>query len=264
MHFLLLLLALQAPPGPPLPDGNALVKRVLAKQKQLEDVLNTYTYDVLEKEQTLDKEGKVRSEKTRLYEVFYVKGKPIAKKVEENGHPLDPDAQKKEDARVSRKVKDMASDPTAEDRSEIRLSKILSRYDFHPVSRESVDGHPTVVMDFLPLPGKRDLPHDSVLREVGGRVWVDENEEQLVRAELQNTGGIKFIWGLGASVSEARMVLGFRAFENVWLPADFSFLVQGHILIFKGFHTLVTETYSRYRRFEVSSEEEVAPPSPVP
>jgi hypothetical protein len=263
MLLLLLIGALQSPPDS-LPEGNSLVKRVLAKQKLLEDTLNTYTYDVLEREQTLDKSGAARSEKTRLYEVFYVKGKAVAKKVEENGHPLDPAAQKKEDDRVSRKVKDMTTDPSAEDRAEIRLSRILSRYDFRSVGREDVEGHTTIVMDFTPLPGKRDIPHDSVLREVGGRVWVDESEEQLVRAELHNTGGIKFLWGVGASVSDARMVLSFRAFDSVWLPALFSFQVQGRMLIFKGFHTLVTETYSRYRRFEVSSEEEVAPPSPVP
>jgi hypothetical protein len=258
MHAaLVLLLFLDVPPA--LPDGNALVQRVLAKQRTLEDALNTYTYDVLERRQQLDGHGTPRSTKSTLYEVFYVKGAPIARKVEEMGHPLSPEAQQREDARVARKVKD-SSDPTAGDRAEIRLSKILSRYDFRAVGREEVDGHTTVVMDFLPLPGKRDLAHDNVLRAVGGRVWVDEAQEQLVRAELRNTSGIKWAWGLGANVSEVRMVLGFRPFDDVWLPAEFSFSARGHILLFKGFNLLTTETYSRYRRFEVSSDEEMKTP----
>jgi hypothetical protein len=259
MHVLLLLsLLLQSPPG--LPDGNTLVKRVLAKQRALEQTLNTYSYDVLEREQELDRDGKPRSEKSRRYEVFYVKGAPVARKVEEQGHPLSPDVQKTEDARVARKVKDLATDPTAGDRAEFKLSRILARYDFHAVAREEVEGHMTVVMDFLPLPGKRDLAHDNVLRSVGGRVWVDEAQEQLVRADLRNTGGIKWAWGLGASVSEVRMVLGFKPFDNVWLPSEFSFLARGRILLVKGFHQLTTETYSHYRRFEVSEEEELKPP----
>jgi hypothetical protein len=257
---LLLALLLQTPAVAPLPEGNALVKRVLEKQRKLEDALNSYTYDLLEREQELDKKGRPRSEKTRRYEVFYVRGAPVAHMVEENGLPLPQKAQRLEEARVARKVKDLSSDPSIGDRSEIRLSRILSRYDFRAVGREDVDGHTTVVMDFMPLPGKRDLAHDNVLRNVGGRVWVDEGAEQLVRAELRNTGGIKVAWGIGASVSEARMVLGFKAFDDVWLPAEFSFLAEGRLLVFKGFHTLTTETYSNYRRFEVSSGEEVVPP----
>ena len=210
------------------------------------------SYSFLERQQELDKKGTPQSEKSHKYEVFYVKGAPIARKVEDNGHPLAPDAQKAEDARVARKVKDVSGDPTSGDRAEIKLSKILSRYDFKSVGREDVEGHTTVVMDFLPLPGKRDLAHDNVLREVGGRVWVDEEAEQLVRAELRNTGGIKFIWGIGASVSQVKMVMGFKPFEDVWLPSEFSLFAQGHILLFKGFHFLTTETYSHYRRFEVS------------
>jgi hypothetical protein len=259
MHPLLLLLVL-LDTSPALPEGNALVKKVLAKQRTLEDALDTYTYDVLERRQELDKDGKAKTEKSRLYEVFYVRGAPVARKVEEGGHPLSPDAQKGEDARVARKVKDISSDPTAADREDIKLSRMLSRYDFKSVGREEVEGHVTVVMDFLPLPGKRDLAHDNVLRAVGGRVWVDEAEEQLVRAELRNTSGIKWAWGLGASISEIRMVMGFKPIDNVWLPSEFSLAARGRILLVKGFRLLTTETYSHYRRFEVTEEEEVKPP----
>lgn len=242
-----------------LPDGNALARRVLERQRRLEETLNSYTYDVLEREQHLDGELRPRSEEARRYEVFYVHGRPIARKVEENGHPLSPDAQKKEDQRVARKVKVLSADPAASDRAEFRLSRILARYDFHAVGREDRDGRPTLVLDFVPLPGKRELAHDSVLRRVGGRVWVDEAEEQLVRAELRNTGGIKFAWGLGASVSNVRVTLGFRKLDEAWLPAEFSFFAEGRFLVFKGFHILTTETYSHYRRFEVDSKEEVNP-----
>jgi hypothetical protein len=257
--LILLALLVQAAP---LPDGNALAQRVLEKQRRMEELLNSYTYDVLEHEQELDKAGRVSSEKTRLFEVFYVKGRPIARKVEENGHPLDPDAQKKEDERVGRKVKVMIADPASLDRAQLRLSRILARYDFRAVSREDTNGRPSLVLDFLPLPGKRDLKHDNVLRNVGGRVWVDETEEQLVRVELRNTGGIKFVWGLGASVSTVRMALGFQKMEEVWLPSEFSFLAEGRLFLFKGFRTRTTETYFHYKRFEVDSQEEVMPPVP--
>ena len=69
----------------------------------------------------------------------------------------------------------------------VRLSQILERYDFRSVARETIDGRSALVLDFSARPGKRDLDGDSVLRRLTGRIWVDEEERQVVRAEFRNT-----------------------------------------------------------------------------
>jgi hypothetical protein len=156
------LLALaQAVEAPPLPEGNAYVRALVSRQRSREEALNRYTYDVEEIEEDLDGKGLVRKTETRRYEVFHVKGRPIRKQVALNGRLLEGAAAQKEERRVKEKVDDVLDDRTARELPEVRLSQVLARYDFQAVGREEVDGRPTLVFSFAPVPGKRDLEADT-------------------------------------------------------------------------------------------------------
>jgi hypothetical protein len=141
----------------------------------------------------------------------------------------------------------------------VRLSQIFERYDFRSVARETIDGRSALVLDFTPRPGKRDLDGDSVLRRLTGRIWVDEDERQVVRAHLRNTDAVKFGLGIVARLSHVDAVLEFRKLEDgVWLPRSIRIEYAGRKL-FKGFRNRHTATYDRFRQFEVESQEQVRP-----
>jgi hypothetical protein len=260
----LLLVAAQAAEAPPLPEGNAYVRALVSRQRSREEALNKYTYDVDEMEEELDGKGLVQKTETRRYEVFHVKGRPIRKQVALNGRPLTAAAIQKEERRVKEKVDDILDDRTTRELPEVRLSQVLERYDFQAVGREDMDGRPTLVFSFAPVPGKRDLEADFVLRRLTGRIWVDEEERELVRAEMRNTEKIKVAMGLGASVASLDMTLAFRKIEDgVWLPSRIVFGVSGRKFVFVGFKMRVSALYGRYRRFEADTESEtVKPPQP--
>src|SRR6266536_3760185 len=78
------LLLVDAAP-PPLPDGNALVRRLVERQRHREELLDRYTYDLLAGREELDDGGAVRERHTRRYETFFVKGRPVRRLVEEDG-----------------------------------------------------------------------------------------------------------------------------------------------------------------------------------
>jgi hypothetical protein len=260
---MLLLLGPAGAEAPPLPEGNAYVRALVSRQRSREEALNRYTYDVDEVEEELDAKEVVRKTETRRYEVFHVKGRPIRKLVALNGRPLEGAAAQKEERRVKEKVDDVLGNRTARELPEVRLSQVLARYDFKTVGREEVDGRATLVFEFAPLPGKRDLQADFVLRRLAGRIWVDEEERELVRAEMGNTGKIKIALGLGASVSKLEMTLGFRKIEDgVWLPSRIVLGAAGRKFVFAGFRVRTTALYSRYRRFEADTESETVKPPP--
>ena len=242
------------------------MRGLVARQRDREEALNRYTYDVEELQEQLDGKGKVRETRTRRYEVFYVKGRPVRKQVEENGRPLSGAALAKEDRRVREKVDDLLGDRTAREMPEVRLSQVLERYHFTTVGREEVDGRSTFVFDFAPVPGKRDLEGDFVLRRLSGRIHVDEEERELVRAQMRNTGKIKVAFGLGASVSSVEMTLAFRKIEDgVWLPARVTFAATGRKFLVSAFRVRNTSLFSRFRQFDAQTESErVAPPPPPP
>ena len=261
----LLLLLAQAPETPTLPEGNAYVRALVARQRHREEALNRYTYDVEEIEESLDAQGLVAKTETRRYEVFHVKGRPIRKQVALNGRALEGASAQKEERRVKEKVDDVLDDRTARELPEVRLSQVLARYDFQATGREEVDGRATLVFSFAPVPGKRDLEADFVLRRLAGRIWVDEEEQELVRAELHNTEKIKLVFGLGASVSSLDMTLAFRKIEDeVWLPSRIVFGASGRKFLFVGFKVRTSALYSRYRRFLADTESETIQPPPPP
>lgn len=246
----------------PLPDGNAYVRGLVAGQKRREEALNRYTYDVEQLFEEMDAQGAVRSRKVQRFEVFHVKGRPLRKLVAEDGRPLTKGEQEAEEKRVRERVDDLAGERVIFQDSTLRLSAILERYDFRTVAREDLDGWPALVLEFQARPGKRDLDGDVVLRALAGRIWVDEAEAEVVRAEVRSTSEIKFALGIGASVSAVGLVLDFRKIEDgLWLPARVEATVEARLLLVKGFRGRSTSIFSRYRRFEAASEEEIKPPS---
>jgi hypothetical protein len=246
----------------PLPEGNAYVRGLVARQKAREEALNRYTYDVEQLLEELDAKGAVTGRKVQRFEVFYVKGRPLRKLVAVVGRPLSRGEQEAEEKRVREKVAEVASDRMVLEDPALRLSAILERYDFRTEAREDLDGWPALVLAFTARPGKREIEGDVVLRALAGRIWVDETEGEIVRAEVRNTSGIKFALGVGASVSALGLTMDFRKIEDgLWMPARVEATAEARVLLLKGFRGRSTQIFSHYRRFEAASEEEIKPPS---
>lgn len=245
----------------PLPEGNAYVRGLVPKQQRREDALNRYTYDVEQLLEERDEKGAVTSRKVRSYEVFYVKGRPVWKLVAEDGRLLTRGEREAEERRVRQEVDDTLKGRAARDDPRLRLSAILERYDFQTVGRENLDGWPALVLEFSARPGKRDLPGDVFLRSLAGRLFVDEAEGEVVRAEVRNTAAIKLALGVGASVSGLGFTLDFQKIEDgLWMPARVEAEAEARLLLLKGLRARSTSIFSHYRRFEAASEEAIKPP----
>jgi hypothetical protein len=240
-----------------LPEANAFLEGMAERQRQHEEAVNRYAYDILEIEEHLDKNGTIGKVKSRSYEVFYVQGRPVKRQVAEDGIPFSPPRLAKEDGRVRKEVNEIVEQKAAGKSDDVTLSEILARHDFRSVAREEIAGRPTVVMDFAPRPGKPDLKGDDVLRSLAGRIWVDEEEREVVRVDIRNTQGIKLAFGLGASLAELDLTTHFQKVDDVWLPHRVEAHVAGRIRLVKDFRVHTSETYSRYRRYQVDSEERI-------
>lgn len=256
----LVLGGLLAADAPALPEGNAYVRALVQKQRDREALLDTYTYDVLSVREELDRSGAVRSRRTQSFQTFYVKGRPLRRLVAQDGQTLSADRQARENERVAGMAADIRAGRVAIEQPGLRLSSILDRFDFRSVGREAVEGRTAVVLDFAARPGERDIKGDRVLRRLSGRLWVDEAEQEIVRAEVHNTEPIKVALGVGASVSRVESRFDFRKVDGAaWMPWRVLTFAEGRKLLLKSFRTRVTLTYGGFRRFDVQSEESVRP-----
>jgi hypothetical protein len=245
---------------PPLPDGNAYVRGLASKQRHREEVLDLYTYDMVEVRDEMDERGRVKESRARRYETFFVLGRPVRRLVEEDGRPLSPARQAREDRQAREMAEAVRAGRAVMERPGVRLSAILDRYDFRAVGREPVAGRPAIVLEFTPRTGERKIENDRLLRQVRGRLWVDEAEREVVRADVSNLAPLKFGWGVGATVTSLATRVEFRKVDDaVWLPAEDETTAAGRKLLFKKFRTRLRRTYGGYRRFTVDSEEAPSP-----
>jgi hypothetical protein len=242
----------------PLPEGNAFVRGLVGAQRQREEAVSLYTYDVTEVREQLDRDGRTRRRETRAYEVFHVKGRPVRRLVAKDGRPLEGKEREREERRAGELASALRAGRAASEQPGVRLSRILERYDFSAIGREAVDERCALVFDFVARPGDFDLERDGLLRRLAGRLWVDEAEKAVARVEVRNSSGLRFALGLGATVSSLSFHARFRRLEEgAWLPRSLAVSAEGRKLLFKGFRVRTTTTYDRYRRFEVDVREEV-------
>jgi hypothetical protein len=256
-----LLLAAACVPGAAAPaDTGAYVRGLVGAQQKREEALSRYTYDVIETREDLDGDGRVRRRRTRAWEVFHVKGRPVRRLVLRDGRPLPADEREKEDAKARALAADVEAGRAATEQPGIRLSRVLERFDFTFAGREERDGRCALAFDFAARPGSYDLDRDAVLRRLAGRLWVDEEERAVARLAVRNTAGLRFALGLGATVSSLGLEAEFARMEDgVWLPRRVEASASGRKLLFRSFRTRTTTAFSGYRRFAVDVEERVAP-----
>jgi hypothetical protein len=253
-----LLLGTSCAAAAPLPEGNAFVRGLVGAQRQREEAVSLYTYDVTEVREQLDRNGRVRRRETHAYEVFHVKGRPVRRLVARDGRPLEGKERAKEQRRASELASALRAGTAASEQPGERLSRILERYDFSSIGREVVDERCALVFDFAARPGDFALERDGLLRRLAGRLWVDEAEKAVARVEVSNTSSLRIALGLGATVSSLSFRARFRRLEEgAWLPSSLAVSAEGKRLLFKGFRIRTTTAYERYRRFEVDVREEV-------
>lgn len=261
MSFLAALaLSAACPVGVPPSDADAFVRGLVTGQRRREEALSRYTYDATEVREELNGQGRVRRRETRGFEIFYVRGHPVRHLVSRNGRELEPKERAKEERRARELAEALRKGDAVSERPGVRLSRILERYHFTAVGREQIDGRCALVFDFAARPGEFDLERDKLLRKLAGRLWVDEEERAVARVEIRNTSGLRFAFGLGATVSSLLLRTEFTRMEQgVWLPRLIETSAAGRKLLFKSFHTRTVTSFCDYRRFAVEVEEEVRP-----
>ncbi|HEY8233916.1 MAG TPA: hypothetical protein VIJ10_14730 [Vicinamibacteria bacterium] len=268
MSVALLVLAAACAAAVPLPEGDAYVRALVGAQVRREEALSRYSYDVSEVVEDLDRSGAVRKRRSRDFEVFMVKGRPVQRLVAKDGRPLSGREREQEERRVRKLADAVAAGKTASELPGVRLAKLLERYRFVATAREEIAGRCAVAFDFAALPGDFKIDYDGVMRRLAGKLWVDEEERAVARVEVRNTSDIKIALGLAVKVSSLALSAEFTRLEtSVWLPRSVETLVIGRKLLVSGLRVRRVASYSNYRRFEVDVEEEMrdaTPPDAVP
>ncbi len=245
---------------PPLADANAYVRRLVGAQRNQEEALSLYTYDVTESREDLDHRGTVQRRRTRVYQVFHVRGRPVRKLVARDGRPLPAPERERQERRARELAEAIRAGRAVTEQPGVRISRILERYHFRESGPEELNGRCARVFDFSARPGDFPLERDFVLKKLAGRLWVDAEEQAVTRLDARNTGRVRIALGIGATVSAAALHLEFVRMEpGVWLPSLIEGSAAGRKLLFIGFRVRERLAFDGFRRFTVDVQEQVRP-----
>jgi hypothetical protein len=141
------------------------------------------------------------------------------------------------------------------------IDDVFAVYQIALVGREVRDGQATLVATLTPRKNARTKSDaGKFLKKVRGRAWISESDRQVIRTELEAVEDVTFGLGLLARMHKGSTIMFRRTRVNgeIWLPAEAQYKVVGKTLVFRKFGLESTTVFSDYRKFGVSTSEEVA------
>lgn len=264
----------------PLPDVQQLVREVRAGLRTDEALLRQYTFRERRRDVDITRLGKVQFGPWREFEVYpsEVPGETYKRLVAVDGKPL-PEAElarrdeahrknvlgKLEQIRVEtpqQRQKRLARLARERQEEQQVIDDVFAVYDIRLIGREMLEGRPTLVVSLTPRKQARTRSDaGKFLKKVRGKAWVNEADRQVVRTELEAVDDITFGLGLLARMHKGSTIMFRRTLVNgeIWLPAEAQYRIVGKTLVFRKFSLESTTRFSDYKKFNVSTSEEVTP-----
>jgi hypothetical protein len=135
--------------------------------------------------------------------------------------------------------------------------KFLDIYEFQMVRRDSINGHPVILLNFKPKASYKPVNiFAKMLTHAAGRAWVSEDDYELVRVEIEVIEPISLGAGLLAKIqkgSKASMEWT-KVNDEFWLPFHREFTVDGRLLLLKGMHESEVTDFSNHKKYVVDTQ----------
>jgi hypothetical protein len=261
--------ATQTPPAlaeRPLPQVRDLVLDVERNQQAAEAARRDYTYHIHEEDQELDGKGNIKKTTTTDSESVTIRGVRVDRVTARDGRPLNADEQRKENEKIDKEVEkdterreklaDKGKETDSRGDELIPASRILQLLVFTNPRRVEFNGRPAIAADFTGDPNaKTRNPGESIIRDLTGTVWFDEQDRVIAHAEGRFLNDFKIGGGLVADVKKnSSFEATFsKVNDEVWLPKDIEGQGRLRFLLVAGFSGRMRLTVSDYRKFRSSS-----------
>ena len=244
-----------------------LFRIVADKDIENDKRLRDYTYIERDEEHDLDGKGDVKSVDVKTYEVMELYGEQVQRLIERDDKALDAGDTEKEEKKIQKIIDKRKNESEAErrkraekdekDREEGRkfVREIADAYDFKLVGTELVGQREAWVIDGEPRPGfVGHMKESKFLSKLRGRVWIDKNDLQLAKMDVECLDTIS--WGLFL----ARLHKGTRVMleqtrvnDEVWLPLHFTAKIDVRLALLKEYNVNLEQTYRDYKKFRASA-----------
>lgn len=254
---------------PPLPDAEAFLHDALARLRSNDLVRSRYTFTDTETRYSYGVSGNITKKQVRVYEVdpspdpeltyrrlVSVNGVPpsdLAKKDAEQERKVQEwtarRRQEGEDARAARLRR--AAEEEARERAVV--DELTSIYEFRMTGRDTIDDRPAIAFTFDPRPGYQPrTPEGRIISHFRGRAWVDEQDRELVRLQVEafKTVSVKFGFIVRLLKGSQGRMERRKIDGEAWLPTYSRFTGSGRVFFVARIDLDQESVFSSYRRKE--------------
>ena len=272
------------PPAPSLTEDQIreLIRQTADHDMENDKRLRDYTYIQREEEHRLDGKGQVKSKEIKTSEVLEIYGEQVERLIAKDDKPLpDKDAKKEEDK--IQKLIDKRKNESADDRKKREekeekereqnrrfVREVAGAYNFKLAGIESLTGRDTYIIDAEPIPGyQAHLKEAKILPKFRFRAWIDKDESQWKKLDIQCLDTVSFGWFLARIHKGSRILIEqTRVNDEVWLPQHIAVKVDVRVALLKDFNLEDDLTYRDYKKFRTDSKivpiGEIQEPHPSP
>jgi hypothetical protein len=245
-----------------------LFRVVADKDVENDKRLRDYTYVERDEEHKLDGKGQVKSTEIKTYDVMELYGEQVQRLIQKDDKPLPEKEAAKEEEKIQKiidkrknesegdrkKRKEREEKDREEDRKFVR--EIADAYDFKLVGTELVGGREAWVIDGEPRPGF--VPHmkeSKFLSKFHGRVWIDKNDLQLAKMDVECLDTITWGLFLARFHKGSRLMLEqTRVNDEVWLPLHLTAKIDVRLAMLKNFDVDLEQTFRDYKKFRATAK----------
>lgn len=244
-----------------------LFRVVAAKDQENEKLLRDYTYIERDVQNNLDGKGQPKSTEVKTYDVLEIYGEQVQRLIAKDDKPLDARDAAKEDEKIQ-KIIDKRNNESDEDRKKREekeekdreeerkfTSEVADAYDFRLLGTGTLGGREAWVIDAEPHPGfEPHLKESKFLSKFHGRIWIDKNDLQMAKLDVQAIDTVSVGWVLARIHKGTRVIVDQTRVNNeVWLPQHVSFKLDARIALFKGYKVDGDQTFRDYKKFRTSA-----------
>ncbi len=245
-----------------------LFRVVAEKDMENDKRLRDYTYVERDVHHNLDHSGQVKSTEVKTYDVLEIEGEQVQRLIEKDDKPLDAKDAAKEDEKIQKiidKRKNESDDARSKreqkeekEREEDRkfVLEVADAYNFHLVDTESVGGRDAWVIDAEPRPGyEPHMKEAKFLPKFRGRVWIDKNDLQLSKMDVQCIDTVSVGLFLARIHKGTRFVYEqTRVNDEVWLPRHLDVKLDVRLALLKEYNINLEQSYRDYKKFRTSAK----------
>jgi hypothetical protein len=264
--------ALDLTPGP---DGKLsqeqmqqLLRVVAEKDIENDKRLHDYTYVEHEVQKNLDGKGEVKSTEIKTYDILEIAGEQVQRLTQKEDKPLDAKDAAKEDEKIQ-KIIDKRKNESDEDRRKREqkeekeredgrkfVKEVADAYNFKLVGTELVGGREAWVIEGEPRPGfEPHMKEAKFLSKVHGRVWIDKDDLQLSKLDVEMLDTISIGLFLARIHKGTRFILEqTRVNDEVWLPKQLDFKFNARLALLKGYNVDGEQTFRDYKKFRTTTK----------